>query len=85
MLKMIFVVEDVTISAARGDAKWNVDLRDNHSDESGTVELTDTEFGLMLLLTAGAGEDSQLSPELVKNAYEVLEPLFAEVDVRPFP
>ncbi len=87
MMHMVAVFEDTTIVATRGEEKWEVRLQDSLSGRNAQVYLTDTQFGCMMFLASGAGEDGQIIDSAIQAAYAVVEPEFNNVpaECRPFP
>lgn len=82
MIHVMAQIEDITIVATRGPERWEVKLSDNGPTGCyDQVMLTDNQFASMMFLVTGNDEGT---PQY-EAAYEVVEPIWKDVKVRPFP
>lgn len=77
-------IDDImSFTAERLERDWRVSFVEEGSEASG--DFTDAEFGALMALMAGYGEDDHRDPEVTTKLYKIVEPKIVGWAVRPIP
>lgn len=70
-IALTFIFEDQLVKATRGNKKWNVEIFDEPTRDSVTLEMSDVEFASTMCV-AISGDD-------IEDTWKIAEKLFEDI------